>query len=83
MKRIGRCMGYLQVAAEIEALASGADKDAVVRRLFFVILIIRPLKKCRLTGFIQDSLILKDVYKLARYLLPDNRRKMRSFCDLA
>ncbi len=31
MKRIGRCMGYLQVAAEIEALASGADKDAVVR----------------------------------------------------
>ncbi|HFP1159639.1 TPA: hypothetical protein ACHKE6_005039, partial [Escherichia coli] len=31
MQRIGRCMGYLQVAAEIEALASGADKDAVVR----------------------------------------------------
>ena len=31
MKCIGRCMGYLQVAAEIEALASGADKDAVVR----------------------------------------------------
>ncbi|EFF0758076.1 hypothetical protein CCS78_000858 [Escherichia coli] len=31
MKRIGRCMGYLQVAAEIEALASGADTDAVVR----------------------------------------------------
>ena len=31
MKRIGRCMGYLQVAAEIEALASGADKEAVVR----------------------------------------------------
>ena len=31
MKRIGRCMGYLQVAAEIEALASGADRDAVVR----------------------------------------------------
>ena len=31
MKRIGRCMGYLQVAAEIEMLASGADKDAVVR----------------------------------------------------
>ncbi|HFO3578340.1 TPA: hypothetical protein ACHJR7_005287, partial [Escherichia coli] len=31
MKRIGRCMGYLQVAAEIEALVSGADKDAVVR----------------------------------------------------
>ncbi|HDJ1183898.1 TPA: hypothetical protein QBG17_004948, partial [Escherichia coli O146:H21] len=26
-----RCMGYLQVAAEIEALASGADKDSVVR----------------------------------------------------
>ncbi|EEW8781436.1 hypothetical protein E9X03_005215, partial [Escherichia coli] len=31
MKCIGRCMGYLQIAAEIEALASGADKDAVVR----------------------------------------------------
>ncbi len=31
MKRIGRCMGYLQVAAEIDALASGADRDAVVR----------------------------------------------------
>ncbi|EOW7539529.1 hypothetical protein ACOE7A_004580, partial [Escherichia coli] len=31
MQRIGRCMGYLQVAAEIEALASGADKDSVVR----------------------------------------------------
>ncbi|EER3096089.1 hypothetical protein JQP92_004753 [Escherichia coli] len=31
MKRIGRCMGYLQLAAEIEALACGADKDAVVR----------------------------------------------------
>ncbi|ELO3213579.1 hypothetical protein QWS35_004974 [Escherichia coli] len=31
MKRIGRCMGYLQVAAEIEMMASGADKDAVVR----------------------------------------------------
>ncbi|HAV8293930.1 TPA: hypothetical protein JLC23_000851 [Escherichia coli] len=31
MKCIGRCMGYLQVAAEIEMLASGADKDAVVR----------------------------------------------------
>lgn len=31
MKRIGRCMGYLQVAAEIEALASGADMDAAVR----------------------------------------------------
>ncbi|EHW5056903.1 DUF1327 domain-containing protein, partial [Shigella dysenteriae] len=28
MKCIGRCMGYLQIAAEIEALASGADKDA-------------------------------------------------------
>lgn len=28
---IGRCMGYLQVAAEIEALASGADMDAAVR----------------------------------------------------
>ncbi|ENB4433534.1 hypothetical protein ABHW37_004781, partial [Escherichia coli] len=32
MKRIGRCMGYLQVAAEIEALASGADRDAEVRK---------------------------------------------------
>ncbi len=31
MKRIGRCMGYLQVAADIEALASGADRDAAVR----------------------------------------------------
>ncbi|EJU2558609.1 DUF1327 domain-containing protein [Escherichia coli] len=31
MQRIGRCMGYLQLAAEIEALACGADKDAVVR----------------------------------------------------
>ncbi|ENO4948690.1 hypothetical protein ACBP24_004763 [Escherichia coli] len=31
MKRIGRCMGYLQLAAEVEALACGADKDAVVR----------------------------------------------------
>ncbi|EIR7672175.1 DUF1327 domain-containing protein [Escherichia coli] len=31
MQRIGRCMGYLQVAAEIEALVSGADKDSVVR----------------------------------------------------
>ncbi|EFI4741201.1 hypothetical protein H2P92_005276 [Escherichia coli] len=31
MQCIGRCMGYLQVAAEIEALASGADKDSVVR----------------------------------------------------
>ena len=30
MKRIGRCMGYLQVAAEIEMMASGADNDAVV-----------------------------------------------------
>ena len=53
MKRVGRCMGYLQVAAEIEALASGADKDAIVRELFFVILILHPLKKCRLTGFIR------------------------------
>ncbi|EEV3532804.1 hypothetical protein DWH69_004637, partial [Escherichia coli] len=31
MQRIGRCMGYLQLAAEIEALACGADKDVVVR----------------------------------------------------
>ncbi|UMR99276.1 hypothetical protein [Escherichia coli] len=30
MKRIGRCMGYLQLAAEIEALACGADRDSAV-----------------------------------------------------
>ncbi len=82
MKRIGRCMGYLQVAAEIEALASGADKDAVVRQA------LRdfdnpPFKKVPAYWFHPGLTILKDVYKLARYLLPDNRRKMRSFCDLA
>lgn len=31
MKRIGRCMGYLQLAAEIRAVACGADRDAVMR----------------------------------------------------
>lgn len=54
MKRIGRCMGYLQVAAEIEALASGADKDAVVREALLRDFDNPPFKKCRLTGFIQD-----------------------------
>ncbi len=54
MKRIGRCMGYLQVAAEIEALASGADKIAVVREALLRDFDNHPLKKCLLTGFIQD-----------------------------
>ncbi|GDS86262.1 hypothetical protein BvCmsOUP068_04156 [Escherichia coli] len=54
MQRIGRCMGYLQVAAEIEALASVRTRIQLCGRHFFVILIIRPLRKCRLTGFIPD-----------------------------
>lgn len=50
MKRIGRCMGYLQVAAEIEMMASGADNDAVVLEALLRDLIIRPLRKHLLTG---------------------------------
>ena len=45
MKRVGRCMGYLQVAAEIEALASGADKDAIVREALLRDFNTPPFKK--------------------------------------
>lgn len=45
MKRIGRCMGYLQVAAEIEALASGADRDAAVREALLCDFNTPPFKK--------------------------------------
>ncbi|EJW1699263.1 hypothetical protein N8X93_005380 [Escherichia coli] len=45
MQRIGRCMGYLQVAAEIEALASGADKDAIVREALLRNFNTPPFKK--------------------------------------
>lgn len=45
MKRIGRCMGYLQVAAEIEALASGADRDAAVREALLRDFNTPPFKK--------------------------------------
>nr|EEW5152292.1 YdfR family protein [Escherichia coli]EFI7721612.1 YdfR family protein [Escherichia coli] len=45
MKCIGRCMGYLQVAAEIEALASGADKDAIVREALLRDFNTPPFKK--------------------------------------
>ncbi|MCX8375102.1 hypothetical protein OTG70_27060, partial [Escherichia coli] len=45
MKRIGRCMGYLQVAAEIEALASGADRDAEVRKALLRDFNTPPFKK--------------------------------------
>ncbi|EKR5651106.1 YdfR family protein [Escherichia coli] len=45
MKRIGRCMGYLQVAAEIEALASGADMDAAVREALLRDFNTPPFKK--------------------------------------
>ncbi len=54
MQRIGRCMGYLQLAAEIEALACGADKDVVVREALLREFDNPPFKKCRLTGFIPD-----------------------------
>ncbi|EJL2517592.1 hypothetical protein NMA75_004963 [Escherichia coli] len=45
MKRIGRCMGYLQVAAEIEALASGADRGAAVREALLCDFNTPPFKK--------------------------------------
>ncbi|ELR7282408.1 hypothetical protein QRL03_002368 [Escherichia coli] len=45
MKRVGRCMGYLQVAAEIETLASGADKDAIVREALLRDFNTPPFKK--------------------------------------
>ncbi|ELP8200002.1 hypothetical protein AAIR38_005394 [Escherichia coli] len=45
MKCIGRCMGYLQIAAEIEALASGADKDAIVREALLRDFNTPPFKK--------------------------------------
>ncbi|EPM3210419.1 hypothetical protein ACTJ4J_005481 [Escherichia coli] len=45
MKRIGRCMGYLQLAAEVEALASGADKDAIVREALLRNFNTPPFKK--------------------------------------
>ncbi|EJY1966435.1 hypothetical protein OFV41_003872 [Escherichia coli] len=45
MKRIGRCMGYLQVAAEIEALASGAASDAAVRDALLCDFNTPPFKK--------------------------------------
>lgn len=50
MKRIGRCMGYLQVAAEIEALASGADMDAAVREALLRDFNTPPLRKSLMTG---------------------------------
>ncbi|HGX4297829.1 TPA: hypothetical protein ACJKKM_000786 [Escherichia coli] len=37
--------GYLQVAAEIEALASGADKDAIVREALLRDFNTPPFKK--------------------------------------
>ena len=55
MQRIGRCMGYLQVAAEIEALASGADKDAVVRETVLRDFNTPPFKK-EPDGWIQPGL---------------------------
>ncbi|ELI2266436.1 hypothetical protein RPG25_004787 [Escherichia coli] len=45
MKRIGRCMGYLQVAAEIEALDSGADRDTAVREFLLRDFNTTPFKK--------------------------------------
>ncbi|EGF1625433.1 hypothetical protein IB352_004119 [Escherichia coli] len=45
MKRIGRCMGYLQVATEIEALACGADRDAAVREALLRDFNTPPFKK--------------------------------------
>ncbi|EPE8081433.1 hypothetical protein ACSOPY_005294 [Escherichia coli] len=45
MKRIGRCMGYLQVAAEIEALACGADRDTAVREALLRDFNTPPFKK--------------------------------------
>lgn len=55
MKRIGRCMGYLQVAAEIEALASGADRDAAVREALLCDFNTPPFKKEH-DGWIQPGL---------------------------
>ncbi|HFO7086715.1 TPA: hypothetical protein ACHKNH_005432 [Escherichia coli] len=55
MQRIGRCMGYLQVAAEIEALASGADRDAAVREALLCDFNTPPFKK-EPDGWIQPGL---------------------------
>lgn len=55
MKRIGRCMGYLQLAAEIEALASGADRDAAVREALLCDFNTPPFKK-EPDGWIQPGL---------------------------
>lgn len=55
MKRIGCCMGYLQVAAEIEALASGADRDAAVREALLCDFNTPPFKK-EPDGWIQPGL---------------------------
>ncbi|EOJ4344122.1 hypothetical protein IM058_RS25785, partial [Escherichia coli] len=55
MKRIGRCMGYLQLAAEIEALASGADRDAAVREGLLCDFNTPPFKK-EPDGWIQPGL---------------------------
>ncbi len=45
MKRIGRCMGFLQIAAEIEALACGANMDAVMREALLRDFNTPPFKK--------------------------------------
>lgn len=55
MKRIGRCMGYLQLAAEIEALACGADKDAATREDLLRDFNTPPLKKVP-GGWIQPGM---------------------------
>ena len=55
MKRVGRCMGYLQVAAEIEALASGADRDTAVREVLLRDFNTPPFKK-EPDGWLQPGL---------------------------